>query len=249
MGLLTILQCCELCPSTAKVKAMTEDPDFLQRRALVTGAAVLGAGLAAVTPAQAQGKGGPAAWRPAKEKLDDWLEIPGAHRFAFDCITPGGAGAVLGFARTYYQHNRDEYGLEPSSLAVVILLRAGATPFGYNDAMWAKYGRALSDPIKLVDPTTQAPPVRNIFNTKGSPGPGAGGVIQSELVERGAHFAVCGSATTNISEIVARSTGGQAGAIRAELSANLIPGARLVPAGIITLNRTQERGYAVAHIG
>jgi hypothetical protein len=234
---------------------MTDDSDFLQRRALVTGAAMLGAGLAAVAPAvaqaqaQAQTKGATAAWRPAKEKVDDWLDMPGAHRFVFDCITPDGAGAALRFAHTYYDYNREGYGLAPSSLAVVILLRAAATPFGYNDAMWAKYGAVISETIKLVDPATKAAPVRNLYNIKGAPAPNAGGVTQSDLVERGAHFAICGSATDGISQILAKATGGQAAAIRAELSANLAPNARLVPAGIVTLNRVQERGYAVAYIG
>ena len=32
-----------------------------------------------------------------------------------------------------------------------------------------------------------------------------------------------------------------------EMKANLLPNARLVPAGIVTVNRAQERGYSVAN--
>ena len=228
---------------------MTDETEFLQRRALMTGAAVLGAGLAAAAPANAQAKRAPAAWTPANEKLDDWLDIPSAHRFVFDCTTAEGAGAALTFMRNYYLYNKQGYGLDPSSLAVVLILRTDATPAGYNDTIWAKYGKFLGANAKLTDPVTKAAPLRNIYNTKGVSAPGANGITLSDLVERGARIAICGAATTGVSEFLARAAGGQADAIHAELAANLVPGARLVPAGIITLNRAQERGYAAAHIG
>ncbi len=33
-----------------------------------------------------------------------------------------------------------------------------------------------------------------------------------------------------------------------EMKANLLPNARLVPAGIVTVNRAQERGYSLATV-
>jgi intracellular sulfur oxidation DsrE/DsrF family protein len=120
---------------------------------------------------------------------------------------------------------------------------------GYNDVIWAKYGALLGGKAKLTDPDTNAAPLRNIFNTKGISAPGANGVILADLAQRGTQFAVCGNATIGISEVLAQATGGDARAIHAELAANLIPSAHLAPAGIIALNRTQERGYTVAHIG
>jgi intracellular sulfur oxidation DsrE/DsrF family protein len=225
---------------------MTENSDFQQRRALMAGAAVLGAGLAAADPARAQGG---RAWSPVKEKLDDWMEIPGAHRFALDCVTPHGAGAALSYSRVYYVNSKSGYGLDPSSLALILILRTDATPAGYNDVIWAKYGALLGAKAGLIDPDTQAPPLRNLYNTKGVSAPGANGVTLADLAQRGARFAVCGSATLGVSEFLAKQTGGQADAIHAELVANLVPKARLVPAGIIAVNRVQERGYAVAYAG
>jgi intracellular sulfur oxidation DsrE/DsrF family protein len=228
---------------------MTDDSEIVQRRAVLTGAAVLGAGLAAAAPAEAAVSGAPAAWAPAREKLDDWLDIPAAHRFLFDCVTPPGVPTLLGSARNYYLANRDAYGLEPSRLAVVVIFRTAAVPFGYTDAIWAKYGRVLGPNAQVIDPATGAAPTRNIFNVKGAPGPGAGGVVLSDLADRGAQFAICETATRGVAQALAAATGGQAAAIHAELAANLIANARLVPAGIVTLNRAQERGYAVSHIG
>ena len=40
-------------------------------------------------------------------------------------------------------------------------------------------------------------------------------------------------------------TGGTADAIYKELAANLIDKARLVPAGIVAVNRAQEHGYSI----
>ena len=61
------------------------------------------------------------------------------------------------------------------------------------------------------------------------------------------HFGVCQMATRNISERIARATGGDAGAIFKELATNLVDNARLVPAGIVAVNRAQERGYSFVH--
>ncbi len=46
--------------------------------------------------------------------------------------------------------------------------------------------------------------------------------------------------------MIARSTGGNTDAALAELSANLIGNARFVSAGIVAVNRAQERGYSLA---
>ena len=46
---------------------------------------------------------------------------------------------------------------------------------------------------------------------------------------------------------IARATGGDADKILEEMVANLVPNARLVPAGIVAVNRAQERGYSFVH--
>ena len=61
------------------------------------------------------------------------------------------------------------------------------------------------------------------------------------------HFAVCQFATRAIILNFIKASGSDADKIQNELAANLIPNARLVPAGIVTVNRAQERGYSFAH--
>lgn len=223
---------------------MSEDPDLPQRRALMTGAAVLGAGIAAALPGQGRAQTG--AWRPARHPQDDWMELPGAHRLALDCTLPAAAADALAYAGTYYRTNLEGYGLRPASLAVVFIFRHQATVFGYNDAMWAKYGAPLGGIVKLVDPATNKAPVRNLYDVKDPEGLRS---TLSDMRANGAHFAVCGAATQFISQALARATHGKAEAIHDELAANLIPNAHLVASGIVAVNRTQERGYALAYAG
>jgi intracellular sulfur oxidation DsrE/DsrF family protein len=49
--------------------------------------------------------------------------------------------------------------------------------------------------------------------------------------------------------MIAQATGGQADSIFKELAANLVPNARIVPAGIVAVNRAQERGYTFVYAG
>ena len=46
-----------------------------------------------------------------------------------------------------------------------------------------------------------------------------------------------------------KATGADTNAVLEELKANMIPGAVWVPAGIVTLNRAQEKGYSACICG
>jgi intracellular sulfur oxidation DsrE/DsrF family protein len=61
-------------------------------------------------------------------------------------------------------------------------------------------------------------------------------------------LAVCATSTRGYAAAIAQATGGQANAIFEELAANLVPNSRLVPAGIVAVNRAQERGYSLVSI-
>jgi hypothetical protein len=54
-------------------------------------------------------------------------------------------------------------------------------------------------------------------------------------------------ATRRLASTIAKAGGPSADTAYAELVANLMPNAHMVPAGIVALNRAQERGYAFAH--
>ncbi len=215
---------------------------FLAR--LGTGVGVLGATAISSSPVVAQGAPD-ALWRPARHAQDDWLEkIPGQHRFLFDTTTPEGLALAFRFASNYFTVNQNAYGLKDSDLAVVIVARHKSTSFGYNDAIWAKYGKQLSEQAEFTDPKTKEPPKVNVYAGAGD-GSGQSGQMDA-LIKKGVHFAVCQTSSRGIAGRIAQATGGDAGSILNEIGANLIPNARFVPAGILAVNRAQERGYSFA---
>ena len=207
---------------------------FLTR--LGAGAGVLGATAVGSSTALAQAPAG-ASWKPTRHSQDDWLDkIPGQHRFVFDTTTPDGLALGLLFASNYFTANRDAYGLQDHDLAVVIVARHKSTSFGYNDAMWAKYGKQFSEQSGFADPKTKQAPTANLYADRIDP-----------LIKKGVQFAVCQMSSRRISGAIAQATGGDAGNILKELAANLMPNARIVPAGIVAVNRAQERGYSFVY--
>jgi len=77
--------------------------------------------------------------------------------------------------------------------------------------------------------------------------PNRGNTIDA-LLKRGLHMGVCQVSTRGYAGAIAMAVGSTQDAIFAELKANLLPNARLVPAGIVAVNRAQERGYTLATV-
>jgi intracellular sulfur oxidation DsrE/DsrF family protein len=211
------------------------------------GAAAAAFGFGSSSAAAQQGGSGAAAaapsasapWQPAREAKDDWLDqIPGKHRLIFDATSPDGVASAIQFANNFFTGNRNGYGLEPSEIAVVIVLRHRATQFAFTDAIWGKYGAALSESDKFTDPKSGQVPTANYYRN------GLEG-----HVKRGVHFAVCDLSTNRLSNFIARKSEAKADAIYKELTGNAIGNAHFVAAGILAVNRAQERGYALAHAG
>lgn len=208
----------------------TERRSFLNR---------FNAGTAAITAmvlggrAVAQVKSPPEKWEPARHDQDNWMdELPGKHRLVFDTVSNESLGDAVLFGTNFITANRNAYGLQNSDLAIIIIVRHRATGFGFNDAMWAKYGAHMG-----ALPDGEPAPKANPHNK--------GGLSMDSLSKQGVKFAVCAMATRRIANTIAQASGGSADEINAELIANVVAGGRMVPAGIVAVNRTQERGYTL----
>jgi intracellular sulfur oxidation DsrE/DsrF family protein len=234
---------------------MNERKEPVARRTFMTliGLGAFGAGSAQAAPSgvsPAKTAAGPVIWRPALEPQDDWLELPGRHRLVLDATSALGAGDALGYAGTYLHANQHDYKLEAADLAVVIVLRHLATPFAFKDPAWAKYGPQFAKMLKFTDPKTDKPPVANLYDVAGyNELLSNRGTTLASLTKQGVNFAVCGAATQAMSAMIAKTTQGDADTIRAELISSLIPNAHMAAAGIVAVNRAQERGYALAYAG
>src|SRR3546814_15619412 len=66
----------------------------------------------------------------------------------FDTTAPAAVASAIFYANTYYAANKSGYGLDPQQLGLMIVLRHIATPFGYNDAIWAAHGAFFAGALK-----------------------------------------------------------------------------------------------------
>jgi hypothetical protein len=205
---------------------------FLSRLGVGTAAAGL-----AISGQSVHAQPAASTFQPRRHTEDDWLDrVPGVHRFLIDTTSPAGFDAALTFSGNYYTANASGYGLTDAELAVVIVARHDSTPFAYTDAVWAKYGESFVQRSGFVDPATHKAPVSNVHKTR-----------LDGLIKRGAHLAVCAMATRRLATVIAGTAAGNIDTIYKELAANLVANAHLVPAGIVAVNRAQERGYSLAN--
>jgi intracellular sulfur oxidation DsrE/DsrF family protein len=190
-------------------------------------------------------------WQPARHGEDDWLDqVSAKHRVFIDTISADGFGQAMLFGNNTFTANRTGYGLTDADVALVICARHKSTPFGFSDEMWAKYGAALAERASFSDPKTKQPPTVNVFQTSGY-GQSLlnNGVLLDAMIKRGVRIAVCALATRAASSLIAQKTGGKIDDIFKELTEHMVPNAHLVPAGIVAVNRAQERGYSFAYAG
>jgi hypothetical protein len=199
----------------------------------------------AAAPLQAQSSEG-SRFDAMRHAQDDWLDLPGKHRYIFDAPNPDGFGIAIQFTTTYYNINVNDYGLKDSDIAVVLVARHRSTLLAYSDAIWAKYGKQFTMMIEFSDPKTKQPPSTNLLNAPGygMQLPNLGNTIDS-VVKRGTRFAVCDMATHFFAGQLATMTKGNADAIYKELVANRIPNSHMVAAGVLAVNRAQEYGYTL----
>jgi intracellular sulfur oxidation DsrE/DsrF family protein len=235
---------------------MSNRSKLLPRRSFISrtggGAAALAAVVAAGgTSATAQSAPQAAPWKPARHAEDDWFDkLPGSHRFFFDTLTPQGLAQTLLFTNNYYIANKNAYGLEPAQLAIVICVRHRATGFAFTDAIWAKYGGPLGERAEFVDPKTKEAPKINVLLASGYGNQlPNNGVLLDAVLKNGVQLAVCQMATRANATLIAQRTGGKVDEIYQELVSNLVPNSHMVPAGIVAVNRAQERGYAFSYGG
>jgi hypothetical protein len=225
--------------------------DQTTRRQFVvrSAAAVAVVGGAAGTAAAQDPPAGP--FRPAHHAQDDWFDsIPGRHRTFIDATTPHGAGEAILFANNLYVANKAGYGLNDADLAIVICMRHFATPFALGDAFWAKYGKVTGEMLKFNDPKTNQPPTRNVFRSAdyGMTLPNLGTPL-TDVLAKGTHIAICDMATHFFAGEAAKANGGSADAIYKEMVAAAPPNSHFVAAGVVGVNRAQERGYSLIYAG
>jgi intracellular sulfur oxidation DsrE/DsrF family protein len=152
-------------------------------------------------------------------------------------------GAAMNFAGTFFDHFHEVHDTNDKQTRPVIVFRRLGTPMGFNDAMWDRY--AIGADSKVTDSATHAPARRNVF-WKARPGASPESVADKieTLQARGLICLVCNVALNSFGSVYAAAVKRNVDEVRADLKANLIPGAILVPSGIYALIRAQNAGCA-----
>jgi intracellular sulfur oxidation DsrE/DsrF family protein len=225
--------------------------DTLGRRSLISAVGVAAAAAVAVRSGTAHAQAPTGGFQPARHAQDSWFDaLPGKHRTIIDSFSYNGAGEALLFANNLHVANAAGYGLTDAEVAVVVTFRHRSTAFAFNNAMWTKYAKGLSEGLNLIDPKTKQMPTVNLLNT-----PGYGielpnfGLTVESVAKVGVQFAICQMATRRLAGQIAKSVGGMPDAIYEELVANTVPNGHMVAAGVIAVTRAQEYGYTVLTAG
>ncbi len=225
---------------------MSMDAKASPRRSFLSG---LGAAFAAVGlgSGRASAQSG---FTPASHKEDAWLsQLPGTHRIVIDAVMPPSAVAGILYASNLLSTNKSAYGGADRDLAIVVVMRHFATPFAFNDAIWAKYGKALGAMLDVKDPKTKQAPDKNIYSYNyGLETTALGNTIKA-VTDRGVVVAVCDLATHFTASQLAKPMEMTADAIYSDFKANMLPNSRFVSAGVNAVTRAQELGYALIYAG
>lgn len=172
-------------------------------------------------------------------EFEKWLDgITGKHRQVVDATAPAdGFGLIMTYV--WLTTQRDTYGLEDADLSAVLVVRHTAIAMALGDDVWAKY--KLGEQFNITDPATKAPALRNPFAHvrpgEFQPFPDA---AVDKLLARGVKIGVCNVALTLRSARAAQPLGMTKEDAKKEWVAGLLPGAAVVPSGVLAVNRAQE---------
>ncbi|MGA0806410.1 MAG: hypothetical protein ACO3PV_07840 [Pseudohongiellaceae bacterium] len=216
---------------------MTNDDNNTQRRALLGGLGLAALAGAAINASPAMAQGAAPVFEARRHEPDAWMgAIPGEHRVFIDTDNVAGGTNALRYALNILNAHVDAYAGKPEEMAIIICYRHASTVLAYSDAMWAKYGSVLATMGRLPAPAEGQPVPTHDKNPQTA--------TITDMAGRGIRFAVCNSATTRLSGVIASQLELKQEDVYADLAANLIPNARLVPAGVMAVTRAQEHGYS-----
>jgi intracellular sulfur oxidation DsrE/DsrF family protein len=162
------------------------------------------------------------------------------HRVVFNGTVIDG-GAVMNYVAAFLDHFHEVHDTSDADTRPVVVFRRLGTPMALNDRMWDRY--AIGAGEKVNDSVTGTPALRNVFWRAGTASGDASDKIET-LHKRGMISLVCNVSISNMGRQFARAANTNVEEVQAELRANLVPGAILVPSGIYALIRAQNAGCA-----
>lgn len=185
--------------------------------------------------------------KAVREPDDPWLSsLRGKHRQIFHTFDSRDGRALMETAN-YLNTYPKAYGVDARDVNAIVAAHGNMMGMAIGDAIWAKY--RLGEIANFKDPRTEAPATRNIYLREGEGELMGPGFSVSSLARRGVIFLVCNTSLAQASRALASRTNQQQADVHRELVDALVPGAVLVAAMIIAINRAQERGCTYLYCG
>ena len=210
---------------------MTTRRDFI---AASTSIALLPAA-AAATPAPASAATDDLTFTFDRTRFDAILNKPARHKQCFGATKIAGGevlALMLNSIKAYDDYLKEGAGaLQP----VAVLYHGNAIGIALNNAAWNE----------LLIPFLQKTPVMAKDIPEAKPGKGNPYLARQvpDLVARGASFFVCHNAIAGVTYALSEGLGPPAGQIHEALMAAIVPGALVVPAGVMAINACQEAHF------
>ena len=221
---------------------MTTRKDFLAATSLL---AVAPAGVRAATPRAKQTPLPDLRFTFDSDRFNAILAKPALHRQCFGVKELAQGSALEGMNNTIraYQDYLDE---EPASVHVAAVFYHGPSIFmALNDTAWDDLVR----PFITSSPSHAAPdPFAGARIGKGNPflrtaSNDPRDVSIEQLVGKGASFFVCHNALAGYSYVLAQTAKSAYEKVHAQLLQSIVPGALVVPAGVMAINGCQEARF------
>ena len=224
---------------------MSTRKDFIVGACMVSAATPLAA---AAAPAAAPQAGAPGGSLPKfvfdRAAFRAMLAKPARHRQCFGATKLEG-GTMLYEMRNSMEAYDDDLGEGPGALhAAGVLYHGAAIALAMTDDLWNAYlipaGAALPDTLKNDLPRDLRPGDGNPFLRSAT----KGRVSVESLVARGASFFVCRNAIVGFADVFAKALARPRSEIYERVMRGIVPGALVVPSGVMAINACQEAHFA-----
>lgn len=156
------------------------------------------------------------------------VRLPFSHRQAFASAQVAD-GAVLGFMYNSLNAYENGFGEGPGTLHAAAVLYHNGVALALNDEAWQSFG--LADVLRAAGDRIAAKPGGNPYVRLQQ------GWAPADLQRRGASFFVCRNALNDLAR--------RCSTTLETLTARLLPGMMMVPAGVAALNALQEERFTL----
>jgi hypothetical protein len=179
------------------------------------------------------------------------LKFKGRAKQMYD-VHPVNGGDFLSIVKNSMNGFHFGFGIPADEIKIVAAMHGPANMLNFDDSMWAKY--KIGERLKIQDPTTDKPAVRNIFfpkkNPTGSSDPNDRSSIYQDfgieaLLPRGLQLLSCHNATEAqvLGIIKQNSLKESVEEIVHDLQTHTLPGVIIVPTMVSAISMLQSEGH------